>query len=106
MQVRLSHYKPWLGGVNCSRFVAGQCVSRMASGEPWQDWLNRGAACPIEWAFGTVIVLQPGGETFVCLDRGGAIVTGADGIAWVDLLLAGQPPMPYGAITEATVYFP
>jgi hypothetical protein len=105
VQIRLSHYKPWLGGVNCARFMAGQCVSRMASGERWQNWINRAAACPREWPFGTLLIL-PGDEVFVCLDRGGKIVIGPDGVAWVDLLLASAPPVPFGTVVEATVIFP
>ena len=105
MPVRLSRYWPPLGGVNCSRFVGGECLSHMASGERWQDWIGRAAACPREWPFWTEIIL-PGGELFVCLDRGGAIGLGADGIAWVDLLLDGSPPVPYGTVVNVTIIWP
>jgi hypothetical protein len=37
----------------------------------------------------------PGGEQFTCLDRGEAIITGPDGVAWVDLLVE-VPPVPFG----------
>jgi hypothetical protein len=102
--VRLSHYWPPLGGVNCFRYVAGECISRMASGERWQDWIGRAAACPPEWPFLTRLTL-PGGEEFICLDRGGKIVVGADGVPWVDLLVA-VPPVPFGSVVSARVVWP
>ncbi len=102
--VRLSHYWPPLGGTNCSRWRAGQCVSRMASGAAWQDWIGRAAACPGAWPFGTLIVL-PGGEQFTCMDRGGAIVFGMDGIPWVDLLVE-VPPVPFGTVIGVLVKLP
>jgi hypothetical protein len=104
VQVRLSHYWPPLGGVNCFRFVAGECVSRMASGERWQDWVGRAAACPNQWPFWTTIVL-PGGERFTCLDRGGKIVVGPDGIPWVDLLVK-VAPVPFGTVVPVRVIWP
>jgi len=104
VQVHLSHYWPALGGVNCFSFVRGECVSRMASGERWQDWVGRAAACVPEWPFWTRLVL-PGGEEFTCLDRGGKIVIGQDGLPWVDLLVE-VPPVPYGSEIEIQVDFP
>lgn len=103
-RVHVSHYWPPLGGPNCFRFVAGECLSRMASGKPWQDWIGRGAACVPEWPFGTVFTL-PGGERFECQDRGGAIRTGADGLPWVDLLVA-VPPVNYGDVVTVSVTYP
>lgn len=102
--VRVSHYWPPLGGPNCSRFVGGQCVSATASGEPWPAWVGRGAACVPEWPFGTTFTL-PGGETFTCVDRGGAIRTGADGLPWVDLLVE-VPPVHYGDVVTVRVVKP
>jgi len=102
--VRLAHYWPPLGGLNCFRFVAGQCLSPTASDESWQAWVGRGAACVPEWPFGTVIYL-PGGERFECVDRGGQIKTGADGLPWVDLLVA-VPPVPFGTVLPVRVTFP
>jgi hypothetical protein len=104
VQVHVSHYWPPLGGPNCSRFVAGQCLSRMASGERWQDWVGRAAACPPEWPFGTVIIL-PGGERFECQDRGGKIVYGADGLPWIDLLVE-VAPVNYGDVVTVRVVWP
>lgn len=104
VMAKLSHYWPAWGGVNCFRFVAGQCVSPTASGEPWQEWIGRGAACVESWPFGTVITL-PGGERFVCVDRGGAIKTGADGYPFIDLLVE-FPPVPFGTIVPVHVEYP
>jgi hypothetical protein len=98
--VRVSHYWPAYGGTNCSRFVNGECISRMASGERWQDWIGRAAACPIEWEFGTQIIL-PGGEFFSCQDRGSAIRY-VGGITWIDLLVK-EPPVAFGTLLEVTI---
>ena len=46
--IRYSRYDPALGGVNCSRFVGGVCISNMASGKPWAPWMERACACPPE----------------------------------------------------------
>lgn len=100
-QIRYSRYWPALGGVNCGSFVDGVCVSRMASGARWQDWTERAAACPRSWAFGTVIVL-PDGSEWTCKDRGGAIVYGADGIPWVDMLTE-YPTHSFGEIVSVEV---
>jgi hypothetical protein len=103
-RVHVSHYWPALGGVNCFSFLAGECVSRMSSGERWQDWIGRAAACVPEWPFGTLVTL-PGGEQFTCQDRGGAIVTGADGLPWIDLLVE-YPPVPWGTVVNVSVTYP
>jgi hypothetical protein len=44
VKARISHYWPPLGGTNCYLFVNGQCISRMASGEPWQKWVDNAVA--------------------------------------------------------------
>lgn len=97
--VRTSHYWPPLGGPNCARFENGECVSRMSSGEAWQDWAERAIACPTEWEFGTR--LDVAGREWVCMDRGGAIVI-EDGIAWVDMLTP-IGLFPHGTVLEATL---
>lgn len=71
----------------------------MASGERWQDHINKAAACPAEWPFGTKFRYR--GRVWECLDRGGKIVV-EDGIPWVDLL-TDIPPVPYGTIEEIEV---
>lgn len=98
----MSHYEPWLGGTNCSNFVNGECVSKMSNGERWQDYIDVAIACPIELEFGTKIII--GDKTWICMDRGGAIVY--DGYAyWIDQLTA-TPEYAYGQVVEAIVIEP
>jgi hypothetical protein len=104
-KVHVSHYTPWTGGTNCARFVNGQCVSKMASGQPWQEYIDQAAACPKEWDFWTRFRL-PDGREFVCLDRGGAIRYGYTprhmqytGLAWIDLLTS-SPGYKFGAVID------
>ena len=104
LRAHMSHYTPWTGGTNCSNFVNGQCISRMASGQRWQDWVGRATACPKEFPFWTVFTL-PGGEKFVCLDRGGKIVTLSDESIWLDLLVE-QAPVPYNTVIDVVVTYP
>jgi hypothetical protein len=102
IQVRVSHYTPWTGGTNCSNFSNGSCISRMASGLRWQDWSDRGAACVSSWSFGTRFKL-PDGRVFECQDRGSAIVTGADGLPWVDLLTS-SPGYSFGQVVVSRMW--
>jgi hypothetical protein len=101
---KISHYWPPQGGVNCATFVNGDCVSNMASGLPWWAWVGRAAACPEELPFWTTLTL-PGGEIFVCLDRGSKVVTTAAGEIWLDLLLE-RAPVPYGTTMPVLVRLP
>ncbi len=53
LPLRISHYDPKLGGINCD----SDC-STMASGDNTWSWAGGkngvyAAACPREWAFGT-----------------------------------------------------
>jgi hypothetical protein len=73
----------------------------MAIGQPWQDWIDRGAACVSSWSFGTRFKL-PDGRVFECQDRGGEIVTGADGIDWIDLLTS-SPGYSFGQVVTVEV---
>jgi len=107
-RVHVSHYWPPLGGPNCARFVGGQCLSKTSSGEPWQNWVDKGAACVREWGFDTRFRL-PDGRVFNCVDRGGAIRYGYtpgwmtyDGLGWVDLLTA-QPGYKFGEVVEVEI---
>ena len=102
--VRVSHYEPWQGGINCFLFVNGKCLSGMSSGERWENWIGRASACVKEWPFWARFTL-PGGEEFICLDRGGAIVIGVDGLPWVDLLVE-TPPVPFGTPVQVSVIWP
>lgn len=95
---KYSHYWPPLGGTNCSNFQNGECVSRMASGKRWQDYVGVGCACPIEWPFGTIV--RQGDSEWVCLDRGGKITYDDQGIPYIDFL---EPVPRYGAGTLISV---
>ena len=99
IQIRYSFYHPWLGGTNCSRFIDGQCISKMASGKRWQDYLEYAIACPPEWSFGTKIIAF--GQEWVCEDRGGKIQY-VDEIPWVDFLTE-NPQVPYGTILDVEI---
>ena len=101
VQAKISHYNPALGGVNCSNFVNGKCVSRMASGASWEKWMNKACACPKEYPFGTKFIL-PDGSKWVCMDRGGKIVTEADGTIWLDLLTR-HTSYHYGKVVKVQV---
>lgn len=99
IKVRYSHYWPAAGGVNCSRFVGGKCISKMASGKAWTAYIDEAVACPVEWAFGTVLLLD--GKLYTCLDRGGMIKY-VDGIPWIDVLTE-KGAYPYGEIVTVQV---
>jgi len=99
--LKVSHYWPELGGVNCGNFQNGECTSKMANGERWQDWVGVAMACPKELEFGTKIKI--GERVWVCKDRGSKIVK--DGEAyWVDMLtpysLANYDTVVVGEIVE------
>ena len=94
IQARYSWYWPPLGGPNCATYVDGQCISKMASGRPWADFVGEAIACPPEWTFGTSIIFE--GRMWYCMDRGGKIKF-VDGIPWVDFLTP-SPNHTYGEI--------
>lgn len=100
-RVKISWYWPPLGGTNCGVWQNGQCVSRMASGARWQDWVGRAIACPPQWKFGTKVVL-PNGSVWTCMDRGGAIHYNG-GITWIDLL-TNHTPYPFGTVVKVRIY--
>ena len=95
--IKYSHYNPALGGTNCSRFVNGVCVSNMASGRPWYPYLDKACACPPQWLFGTIIILD--GDEYECLDRGGAIQFDVQGYTYVDFLTQ-NPTHRFGEYVE------
>jgi len=100
IKAKISWYWPPLGGPNCSHFVNGTCMSRMASGLPWQDYVNIAAACPSNWAFGTKFVVQ--GKEWTCLDRGGKILEEPDGTIWLDLLTPSAI-VNYGTVMDVGI---
>ena len=94
-----------MGGVNCASFVNGECVSRMANGERWQDYWGKDdtIACPRELPFGTQIMLDE--NIYTCRDRGGKIVITENGEYWIDILTS-SPPYSYGTVREAFIINP
>ena len=71
----------------------------MASGESWQDWVEKAIACPPEWDFGTRMVIE--GREWICMDRGSQILV-EGGVAWIDMLTP-SPLLPYGTVVEAEI---
>jgi hypothetical protein len=100
--VKISHYEPAKGGVNCARFVDGECVSKMSSGLRWQDYMDYAIACPSELEFGTKLIID--GRIWECLDRGGKIVFDGE-YYWIDQLTE-NPKYSFGEIREATIIQP
>lgn len=101
MTIRYSRYFPALGGPNCANFQNGKCISKMASGLPWEDYIDKAVACPKEWPFNTRVTLD--GKTWICLDRGGQIKI-VDGIPWVDFMVE-KGAYKYGTLVQARVRF-
>ena len=101
--IKYSYYWPPKGGVNCSRFINGVCVSNMASGKPWNQYVGVACACPPEWAFGTIVVLD--GNPYECLDRGGAIKYDSNGNTYIDFLTS-TPTHSFGEYIEVYVVVP
>jgi len=93
--IRYSHYWPPLGPPNCAVFIDGRCISKTASGEPWERWVGRGVACPPEWPFGTQLLAF--GQTWTCVDRGSKVTDN-----WVDFLVP-EPHLAYGSLVEVKV---
>ena len=105
VHVRISDYWPPDGGDSCAHFVNGNCLSQVGARgerESWRNWIDRGAACPPEFPFGTTIVID--GRLWTCIDRGGRIRY-QSGVPWVDLLTE-HPIATYGSIVPAEIQFP
>lgn len=100
IKAKLSWYWPPLLGPNCSIARDGRCVSRMASGQRWENWIDRAVACPEEFPFGTIFVID--GKQWVCMDRGGAIVRIDKDTIWLDMLTR-KPIYRYGSEVNAIV---
>jgi hypothetical protein len=97
--VKVSHYWPDLGGVNCLTFKNGHCVSKMANGVEWEKGIDKSIACPKELKLGTQIKIL--GRVWTCHDRGSMIVK-ADGKYWVDMLTE-KAIVPYGEEIKAEI---
>jgi hypothetical protein len=76
--VKLSNYNPPEGPNNCWDYdmATHYCYSPTLIGVPWKSVWGFGAACPPEWRVGTWIQID-GVGTFICFDRGSAIVCDA-----------------------------
>lgn len=106
-RVRLTHYNPLKGDINCWEWSEDfqWCMSETASGVPWESAWGFGAACPIEWPFGTWVEI-PGVGSFVCLDRGDMVVCNHEtGICAVDLLGPGGQDWD-GSIVDVMLWVP
>lgn len=95
IKAKISHYWPPWGGPNCANFVGGKCISRTASGQSWEKWVDKGCGCPREYPFGTKFLVL--GKVWTCVDRGGKVVTLPNGVIWLDLLTK-KAPVPYGTV--------
>jgi len=97
--VKVSHYWPDLGGVNCLTFKNGHCVSRMANGQEWEEGIDNAIACPKELKLGTKIKVL--GKVWTCKDRGSKITKDGDAY-WIDMLTR-QTVIAYGTEVPATI---
>lgn len=95
IKIRVSYYYPPLGGINCWTWdeVTERCVSTMANGEPWENYIGEAIACPPELPLGTVLEIE--GNIYTCRDRGGAIILNKDGTYWIDFLADHLPVGDY-----------
>ena len=66
---------------------------KMAAGDDARLWINRGAACPVEFPIGTKFIIDPYDTTYSlpsyeweCRDRGSSVVIYEDGRIHLDLL--------------------
>lgn len=104
IQLRISYYWPPLGGINCSRYENQTDCSTLASGRRFADVVGIAVACPAEFPFGSVFIIDH--YRFVCLDRGGAIVT-QDGYSWIDILYPNlNKEYSWGQLVTGTVILP
>lgn len=105
VKVKLSHYDPTLGEDNCWDYDenVNYCYSPTQPGIHWKGVWGFAAACPVEWPFGTWVVVEDVGS-FVCLDRGGRIVC-ENGLCRVDVL-TGQAAWWDQKEFTATIWVP
>ena len=94
LQARLSYYWPPNLGPNChpDNVVDGQCTSWLTDGHRWHHWSwwhekYATVACPSEFPLGTKFYIPALKNTYLCIDRGGAVYTiEYDGSVMLDIL--------------------
>lgn len=96
--ISFSNYWPAWGGVN------GSPDGHVASGDEWQEWKYKGAACPKDWPFGTKIILD--GQTWTCVDRGAFVGYNSKTGAPIVDFLTDKPKYAFRQHVEARVIFP
>lgn len=98
-----SWYWPPFGGINCDQNPDGsdECTY-LANGDRFDFWIDRGCACPAELPFGTRIYIKQTGDTYICVDRGGAIVVDG-GAFWIDVL-TDKPDMLWSSPIDIVIY--
>ena len=102
LRARLSHYWPAWGPPNChsANWSNGVCAAALYDGSrfrEWQEYVEIGLACPIEFKLGTEFNI-PGFGQYICVDRGGSINVLPDGTFFLDLLTTEQPYIKGGEI--------
>lgn len=91
LPVRLTHYDPRLGDMNCLdwSYDFNYCMSPTASLVRWEALWGFTAACPQEWPIGTWVIAPQVGA-FICMDRGGMVTCDPEkGYCSVDILGPG-----------------
>lgn len=73
VRIRLTHYDPMKGPINCFDYHDNYCWSTMSSGLPWKSFFGLAAACPQGWPMGAWVDIEKVGR-FICLDHGGMVV--------------------------------
>ena len=94
LRARLSYYWPPNLGPNChpDNVVDGQCTSWLTDGHRWHHWSwwhekYATVACPSEFPLGTKFYIPALKNTYLCIDRGGAVYTiEYDGRVRLDIL--------------------
>jgi len=108
LRARLSYYWPPNLGYNChpDNVVDGQCTSWLTDGQRWHHWSwwhERYAtvACPREYPLGTKFYIPALKNTYLCIDRGGAVYTlEYDGSVRLDILQRDPIWVPDGEVVR------
>lgn len=92
VMAKLSYYDPATCHVRPINCFDPNRWWQMSNGHDARDWYGRALACPAEYPIGTRFTIEGSrwglaDGQYRCLDRGGMVVTGADGVIVLDLLL-------------------